>query len=65
MYVRPDEKHITARVIRGLTTTGTFDETVDRIRGITKCGYQQVRLTVVPGHENEMLNRWAEVMVRI
>ena len=65
MYVRPDEKHITANVIRGLTVTGTLDEIVERIRGIKQSGYQQVRFTAVPGHEHDMLNRWAEVMAKV
>jgi 5,10-methylenetetrahydromethanopterin reductase len=65
MFVRPEEKHITANVIRGLTTTGTLPEIVERVRGIKASGYQQVRFNTVPGHEEDMLNHWADVMAKV
>ena len=33
MFLRPEEKHVTANVIRGLTLTGTKAELVERVRG--------------------------------
>jgi 5,10-methylenetetrahydromethanopterin reductase len=65
MFLRPEEKHITANVIRGLSVTGTLNEIVERVRGIKERGYQQVRFNTVPGQEEDMLNRWSEVMARV
>jgi alkanesulfonate monooxygenase SsuD/methylene tetrahydromethanopterin reductase-like flavin-dependent oxidoreductase (luciferase family) len=62
MFVRPEEKHISANVIRGLSLSGTRSELVERIRGLEAIGYNQVAVNMIPGHEDDMLKRWAEVM---
>jgi 5,10-methylenetetrahydromethanopterin reductase len=65
MFVRPEEKHISANVIRGLSLTGTRAELVERIRGMEALGYNQVAVNMTPGHEDDMLRRWAEVMEKV
>jgi hypothetical protein len=65
MFVRPEETHITAEVIRGLTMTGTRAELVDRLRGLKALGCKQIQFHTVPGQENDMLQRWADVMARV
>jgi hypothetical protein len=65
MFVRPEEKHISANVVRGLSLTGTRSELVERIQGIEALGYNQVAVNMTPGHEDDMLKRWAEVMAKV
>ena len=65
MFLRPEEKHITADVIRGLSLTGTQAELVERLKGLKAQGYGQVQFHTVPGHENDMLQRWADVMAKV
>jgi len=65
MFVRPEEKHISANVIRGLSLTGTRTELVERIRGMKALGYRQIAPNIVPGHEDDMLQRWADVMAKV
>lgn len=65
MFVRPDETHLTGEIIKALTMTGTKPELVERLRGLKDLGYHQVQFHVAPGHENEMMERWAEVMARV
>lgn len=65
MFVRPDETHITGDIIKALTLTGTKAELVDRLRGLKEAGYNQLQFHVVPGHENEMMERWADVMASL
>jgi 5,10-methylenetetrahydromethanopterin reductase len=65
MFLRPEEKHITGKVLRGFTLTGTRAELVDRLRGIKQAGYNQIQFHTVPGHENDMLQRWADVMAKV
>jgi 5,10-methylenetetrahydromethanopterin reductase len=65
MFLRPDEKHITGNVIRGLTQTGTRAELVERLRGLKSLGYHQASIHTVPGQENDQLERWAEVMAKV
>lgn len=65
MFVRPDETHLTGNVIKALTMTATKAELVDRLRGLKELGYSQVQFHVVPGHENEMMERWADVMAAL
>jgi len=65
MIVRPEETHVDADVIRGMTLTGTRDELVERIRGIKALGFNQIQLHTAPGHENDMLERWADVIERV
>jgi len=65
MFLRPEETHINAKVIRGFTLTGTRAEMVDRLRGIKEAGYNQIQFHTVPGQENDMLQRWAEVMEKV
>lgn len=65
MFVRPEETHITADVIRGLTLTATRPELVERLKGLKALGYKQVQFHTVPGQENDMLQRWADVMSKV
>ena len=65
MFVRPEETHITADVIRGLTMTGTKAELVERVRGLKQLGYNQIQFHTVPGQEDDMLQRWADVMAKV
>ena len=65
MFVRPEEKHITGDVIRVLSVTGTHAELVERLRGIKQLGFNEVQFHTVPGHENDMLERWADVMAKV
>jgi 5,10-methylenetetrahydromethanopterin reductase len=65
MFVRPEEKHISANVVRGLSLTGTRSELVDRLRGMKALGYNQVAVNITPGHEDDMLQRWSEVAAKI
>jgi 5,10-methylenetetrahydromethanopterin reductase len=65
MFVRPEETHITGDIIRGLTLTGTRAELVERLRGMKQLGYNQIQFHTVPGQENDMLERWADVMAKV
>ncbi|TAL03229.1 MAG: LLM class flavin-dependent oxidoreductase [Rhodospirillaceae bacterium] len=65
MFVRPDEKHLTGPLIKGLTMTGTKAELVERLRGVKALGFSQVQFHTFPGHENEMMERWADVMAQV
>ena len=65
MFVRPEEKHISANVVRGLSFTGTRSELVDRARGMKALGYKQIAVNIVPGHEDDMLQRLAEVAAKV
>jgi 5,10-methylenetetrahydromethanopterin reductase len=65
MFLRPEEKHVTANVIRGLSLTGTRSELADRIRGIAALGYKQINVNMIPGQEDDMLPRWADVMAKV
>jgi 5,10-methylenetetrahydromethanopterin reductase len=65
MFVRPEEKHLSANVVRGLTFTGTRSELVERAQGMAAIGYKQIAINIVPGQEDDMLQRLAEVMAKI
>ena len=65
MFVRPEETHLTADAIRGMTLTGTRGELAERLKGIKALGYKQIQFHTVPGQENDMLERWAEVMAKV
>ena len=65
MFLRPDETHITADVLKVLTLTATRAECIERLRGIKEMGFDEVQFHVVPGHEDDMLRRWAEVMAKV
>jgi 5,10-methylenetetrahydromethanopterin reductase len=65
MFLRPEETHITANIIRGLTLTGTRAEVIERLKGIEALGYNQIQFHTVPGQENDMLERWADVMAKV
>jgi len=65
MFVRPEETHLTGEVIRGLTLTGTRAELIERLKGMKALGYNQIQFHTVPGQENDMLERWAEVMAKV
>ena len=61
MSVRSDETHLTGDIIKALTVTGSKAEALDRLRGLRDLGYDQLQFHVVPGHENEMMERWADI----
>jgi 5,10-methylenetetrahydromethanopterin reductase len=65
MFVRPDETHLTGSLIKALTMSGTKAELVERLRGLKALGFSQVQILMVPGHENEMMERWADVMASV
>ena len=65
MFVRPDETHLTGDVIKALTLTGTRAELAERLRGLKELGYKQLQFHVVPGHENEMMERWVDVLASL
>ena len=65
MFLRPEETHITGDVIRALTLTGTKAECIERIRGIKQLGFDEINFHMVPGHEDDMLRRWADVMAKV
>lgn len=65
MFVRPDETHLTGQVIKALTMTATKAELIDRLRGLKDLGFKQLQFHVVPGHENEMMERWADVVAAV
>ena len=65
MFVRPEETHLSAEVIKAFTLTATKPELVERLRGIKALGYKQVQFHTAPGQENEMMERWADVMAAV
>lgn len=65
MFLRPEETHITERVVRAMSMTGTRDELVEPIRRIKEMGYHQIMFHTVPGQEDDMMERWADVMEQI
>ena len=65
MFVRPEETHLTGDIIKAFTVTGTKKEVVERLKGIKALGFKQVQINTVPGHEEEMMERWADVMADV
>jgi 5,10-methylenetetrahydromethanopterin reductase len=65
MFARPDETHITADVIKVLSLTATRTECIERLRGIKQLGFDEVQFHMVPGQEEDMLRRWADVMEKV
>jgi 5,10-methylenetetrahydromethanopterin reductase len=65
MFVRPEETHLNGDIIRAFTLTGTKKELVERIKGIKALGFKQAMFHVTHGHEDEMMERWAEVMAEV
>ncbi|MCB2075724.1 MAG: LLM class flavin-dependent oxidoreductase [Novosphingobium sp.] len=65
MALRPEETHIDGAVIRGMTLTGTRRELAERLRGIRDSGYDQLAISLPPGHEDTMLERWSEVFAAL
>jgi 5,10-methylenetetrahydromethanopterin reductase len=65
MFVRPEEKHLTARVVRALTFTGTASELADRLREAKKTGYAQFAVAIVPAYADTLLEQWARVAEKI
>jgi 5,10-methylenetetrahydromethanopterin reductase len=65
-FIRPrpeEERFLTAALLRDLTTTGTRDELVERVRGLAAAGYQQLAVCLAPGQE-DAVEDWARVMER-
>jgi hypothetical protein len=50
--------------VRDLTTTGTAEELVERVRGLAAAGYQQLTICLAPGHEHAV-EEWARVLKRV
>lgn len=65
MVVRPDETYLTGDIIRAITVTGTRKELVERIKGLKALGFKMAQFRLVPGHEEEMMHRWADVMAEV
>ncbi len=65
MFVRPEEKHLSAPIIQALSMTDTKARLIERLKGIKAMGYHQALFHIVPGHENDMLERWADVMAKV
>jgi 5,10-methylenetetrahydromethanopterin reductase len=65
MYVRPDEKHLTDRVVRGLTLTGERSFIIERLKGMKAAGYNQFAVGIPPADEMNMLEEWAAVAAKI
>jgi hypothetical protein len=65
MHLRPDEKHITDRVVRGLTLTGDRGFIIERLKGMKAAGYNQFAVGIPPADEMNMLEEWAEVAAKI
>lgn len=65
MALRPEETHITGEVIAAMTLTGTRAALVERLRGMKAAGYDQLAISLVPGQEEDMLQRWAEVFAAL
>ena len=66
-FIRPrpeEERFLTAALVRDLTTTGTADELVERVRGLAAAGYQQLAICLAPGHEDG-IEAWARVLERV
>jgi 5,10-methylenetetrahydromethanopterin reductase len=61
MALRPEETHITGDVIAALTLTGTRVALVERLRAMKAAGYDQLAISLPPGQEESMLERWASV----
>lgn len=65
MFVRPEEKHINANVIGAFTLTGPKSACIERLQGIKQLGFDEINFHMVPGHEDDQLRRWAQVMEKV
>jgi 5,10-methylenetetrahydromethanopterin reductase len=65
MKLRPDETHITGDIIKAFTLTGTKAELVDRLRGMRDAGHSQLAISLPPGQEDDMLERWSDVFASL
>lgn len=65
MFVRPEETHLTAEAVKMFTLMGTKQELVERLKGVKAMGYKQIQFHTVPGHEHDMMARWAGVMSEV
>ena len=65
MFVRPDETHLNGNVIKALSLTGTKTELVERLKGLKALGFKQAQFHTALGHEEEMMERWADVMAEV
>jgi 5,10-methylenetetrahydromethanopterin reductase len=65
MFLRPEETHITERVIRNITWTAERNELIDRFRCIKEAGYDQLALSLPPGQEDDMMEKWAGVIAKV
>ena len=65
MYLRPEEKHVTGKVISILTFTGTRSQLAERIRGMKAMGFRQIGVNVPPGQETDIMQRMSDVMAKV
>ena len=65
MALRPEETHVTGAVIAAFTLTGTRDVLAERLRGMRTAGYRQLAISLPPGQEDDMLERWASVFAML
>ncbi|MDB5697300.1 MAG: hypothetical protein JWN69_104 [Alphaproteobacteria bacterium] len=62
MFLKPgEEAQMTEDVIRAFTFTGTKSELVERLRQLKSDGLSQFGVEIRYGHEEEMLQKWADV----
>ena len=53
-------------VLHGFTgNPGSMRELAERLRGIRDSGYDQLAISLPPGHEDTMLERWSEVFAAL
>ena len=62
MFLRDEEKPlITGELIRSKSSTGTYEDLVERFRRLRDAGYGQIAVQLMPGQE-QAIERWARVL---
>ena len=65
MFVRPEEKHLSGRRHSRYVVDGHRFSWPSASGGMQALGYHQVAVNMVPGQEDDMLERWAAVMAEV
>ena len=65
MFLRPEETHVTGDAIKALTMTAPKAELVEHMRRLKELGYRQVQIEAMPGQEDDIMERWADVMAAV
>lgn len=65
MALRPEETHIDGEVIAAMTLTGTRGVLLERLCGIRDAGYGQLAISLAPGQEEDMLQRWSDLFAAL